>query len=99
VQLHLAVELVRHEPGVLVEHGNGAFIARGFEGEYPHVKIVVCLGARADLFACRLRAFLPLPGGSFRIPRPLTGPVCAVRPGISIAISHLEEFDAERARA
>jgi hypothetical protein len=36
MQLHLAEELVREQPGARIEHGGGAFIAGGLEGEDTH---------------------------------------------------------------
>jgi hypothetical protein len=36
MQLDLAEELVREQTALGVEHGNRAFVAGGFDGEYSH---------------------------------------------------------------
>ena len=36
VHLRLAVQLVRQEAALLVEHGHSRLVAGGFEGKYPH---------------------------------------------------------------
>ena len=41
VQLDLAEQLVRQEPRACIEHRSGTFVARGFQGEDAHKKIVV----------------------------------------------------------
>ena len=51
VQLDLAVELVRQEAALRVQHGGGALVAGGFDGEHAHAAnfTAVDTGGRARL--------------------------------------------------
>jgi len=40
VQLHLAEQLVRKQPGVRIEHRGGTLVTGGFDGEDTHAEIL-----------------------------------------------------------